>query len=288
MGSRYGGLKQIDQVGPSGETIIDYSIYDAISAGFGKVVLVVREGILSDIKAVFEPKWSHKINLEYAIQEVNVPVAGLTDLPHREKPWGTAHAVMVAKENINEPFAVINADDFYGADAFRTVHDFLVADAAPNQYAMAGYILKNTLSEHGHVSRGVTLTDAGNFLTTITERTKIQRLDGKVIFEDEEGNQHELDENSYVSMNFWGFDPSFFAEAEKQFRVFVEENGGNPKAEFFIPLVVEQLMSQGKVMVKVLENTAQWMGVTYREDKPVVIEKIKALVTAGAYPASLT
>ena len=287
MGSRYGGLKQIDQVGPNGETIIDYSIYDAIRAGYGKIVLVVRESILEEMKSIFDPRWGNKIKLEYAIQEVNVPIAGIDNLPHREKPWGTAHAVMVAKANIDEPFAVINADDFYGADAFKTVARFLSSDVSDTTYAMAGYILKNTLSDHGHVSRGITVTDSDNNLETITERTKIQRINGDVVYEDENGGQLKLDENSFVSMNFWGFSPAFFAEAEQLFKTFVAENSNNSKAEFFIPLVVETLMREKNVKISVLENSAKWMGVTYREDKPVVIEKIQALIEAEMYPASL-
>lgn len=287
MGSRYGGLKQADEVGPGGETIIDYSIYDAIRAGFGKVVLVVRQNILEEMKSLFDNRWGDKINIEYAIQEVNVPVAGIKNLPERKKPWGTAHAVMVAKNNINEPFAVINADDFYGADAFKTLNNFLVSEVSDSTAAMVGYILKNTLSDHGHVSRGVSLPDADGYLSTITERTNIQRQDDTVIYLDELSNAHTLDENSYVSMNFWGFAPSFFNEAETQFRDFVDANKENEKAEFFIPLVVDELMASGKIKVKILESTAKWMGVTYREDKPVVIEKVQALVDAGDYPGSL-
>lgn len=287
MGSRYGGLKQADQIGPSGETIIDYSIYDAIKAGFGKVVLVVRQNILEEMKALFDNRWGQKIEIEYAIQEVNVPVAGIKNLPEREKPWGTAHAVMVAKNNINEPFAVINADDFYGADAFKTLHQFLVYGVSDTNYAMVGYILKNTLSDHGHVSRGISVPDNEGNLDTITERTNIYRKGDVVIYRDENDTHHELDENSYVSMNFWGFSPAFFDEAEKQFRDFVEDNRNNQKAEFFIPLVVDELMNSGKVKVKILESNAKWMGVTYREDKPVVIEKVKSLVDAGDYPKSL-
>ncbi|RLD24290.1 MAG: nucleotidyltransferase [Bacteroidetes bacterium] len=287
MGSRYGGLKQADEVGPSGETIIDYSIYDAIRAGFDKVVLVVRQNILEEMKSLFDNRWGDKVNIEYAIQEVNVPVAGIENLPERKKPWGTAHAVMVAKNNIQEPFAVINADDFYGADAFKTLYNFLITDVSDNTAAMVGYILKNTLSDHGHVSRGVSVPDENGFLSTITERTNIKRRGNAVIYLDETDTAHELDENSYVSMNFWGFAPSFFDEAESQFRDFVDTNKDNEKAEFFIPLVVDQLMASGKVKVKILESTAKWMGVTYREDKPVVIEKVQALVDAGDYPESL-
>jgi len=221
MGSRYGGLKQADQVGPNGETIIDYSIYDAIKAGFGKVVLVVRQNILDEMKALFDPKWGDKIKLEYAIQEVNVPIEGVPYLPERKKPWGTGHAVMVAKHLVKEPFAVINADDFYGSDAFKTMSQFLQSGISDNENAMVGYILKNTLSENGYVSRGICETDTSNYLQTVTERTHIERINGQVTFTNDEGSQYPLDENSYVSMNFWGFTPNFFAEAESQFKEFV-------------------------------------------------------------------
>lgn len=287
MGSRYGGLKQADQVGPNGETIIDYSIYDAIRAGFGKVVLVVRQNILDEMKGLFDPKWGDKINLEYAIQEVNVPIEGISNLPERTKPWGTGHAVMVAKHLIDEPFAVINADDFYGADAFKTMSEFLQDAVSDNENAMVGYILKNTLSDHGYVSRGICETDVNNYLITVTERTNIERINGEVAFTEKDGSQHSLDENSYVSMNFWGFNPNFFTEAESQFREFVRLNADNEKAEFFIPLIVGNLMDEDKLKVKVLESTAQWMGVTYQEDKPVVIKKISRLIKAGLYPEKL-
>lgn len=287
MGSRYGGLKQMDQLGPGGETIIDYSIYDAINAGFGKVVLVVRESIREEMSGLFSARWGDKIKIEYAIQEVNVPVAGIESLPHREKPWGTAHAVMVAKPNINEPFAVINADDFYGADAYKAVHDFLVNEANDQTYAMAGYILKNTLSDHGSVSRGVTVADQNNVLETITERTKIHRENGKIVYVDDQGQQLELDEESYVSMNFWAFSTGFFEESEELFRQFVADNPDNPKAEFYIPLVIETLMKQDKIKVKVLENRAKWMGVTYQEDRPLVVAKLQELADNGDYPVGV-
>lgn len=287
MGSRYGGLKQADQVGPNGETIIDYSIYDAIQAGFGKIVLVVRQNILEDMKALFDPKWGNKIKLEYAIQEVNIPIEGIDNLPERTKPWGTGHAVMVAKSHINEPFAVINADDFYGADAFKTISKYLQEGISNNEFSMVGYILKNTLSDHGYVSRGVCETDANNFLQSITERTNIERIDGTVVYKDGDGTQHPLNEDTYVSMNFWGFTPSFFTEAEIQFKSFVQKNASNEKAEFYIPSVVAQMMSEDRLKVKVLESTAQWMGVTYKEDKPVVIEKINRLIKDGLYPEKL-
>ena len=287
MGSRYGGLKQVDQVGPSGETIIDYSIHDAIGAGFGKIVLVVRESILAEMKDIFDTRWGGKINIEYAIQEVDVPVDGIDNIPERKKPWGTAHAVMVAKPYIHEPFAVINADDFYGQEAFASMNDFLTNGISDSVFSMVGYILKNTLSEHGFVSRGVSQADDDNFLLTVTERTHIERIEGDVIYKSEDGTAHSLDENCYVSMNFWGFTPVFFDEAEAQFKDFVKSNDGNEKAEFYIPFVVENIMQQQKTRVKVLDCPAKWMGITYKQDKPVVTEKVKALVDKGIYPNSL-
>lgn len=286
MGRRYGGLKQIDQVGPAGETIIDYSIHDAIRAGFGKIVLVVRQNILEEMKSLFDNRWGAKIAIEYAIQEVDVPVEGIIDLPQRQKPWGTAHAVMVAKKQINEPFAVINADDFYGQEAFTSLKGFLTNGISDSVFAMVGYILKNTLSEHGFVSRGVSVPDEHNYLLTITERTHIERVDGKVFYKNNTGT-HQLNENVYVSMNCWGFTPAFFTRAESQFKDFVQANRDNDAAEFFIPSVIENLMNQGKIKVKILECPAKWMGITYQEDKPVVIAKIQALIDQGIYPKSL-
>ena len=277
----------MDQLGPGGETIIDYSIYDAIKAGFGKVVLVVRESIREQMSELFDARWAGKINLAYAIQEVNIPVAGIENLPYREKPWGTAHAVMVTKDLVSEPFAVINADDFYGADAYRAISNFLSNDVNNQTYAMAGYILKNTLSDHGSVSRGVTVTDSEGNLDTITERTKIHRVNDEVIYEDENGTSQVLDDESYVSMNFWGFSTGFFSEAEEQFRSFVAENKDNPKAEFYIPLVIQNMMQKDKVKVKVLENRAKWMGVTYQEDRPLVVEKLKEFADKGEYPVGV-
>ncbi len=287
MGSRYGGLKQADQVGPSGETIIDYSIYDAIEAGFGKIVMVVRQNILEEMKNLFDSRWGAKITIEYAIQEVNVPIDGIDNLPpKRKKPWGTGHAVMVAKNLINEPFAVINADDFYGSDAFKTMSAYLQNNISENENAMVGYVLKNTLSDHGFVSRGICESDSDDYLKTITERTNIERINGEVVFK-HEGGQTPLDETTQVSMNYWGFMPSFFEEAETQFKEFVQNNLENEKAEFFIPLIVSKMMEEKGLKIKVLESNAQWMGVTYKEDKPVVEEKISQLVKAGSYPEKL-
>ncbi len=287
MGSRYGGLKQADQVGPSGETIIDYSIYDAIRAGFGKVVLVVRQNILEEMKALFDSRWGGKIKIEYAIQEVNIPIEGISHLPERTKPWGTGHAVMVAKKYIHEPFAVINADDFYGPEAFKSICSFLQNNITDKENVMIGYILKNTLSDHGFVSRGICETDANRYLISITECTNIGRTGDHVAYKDENGFMRPLDENAHVSMNFWGFTPAFFTEAEKLFNTFVQQNAGNEKAEFYIPSVVSALMQQKGLKIKVLESDAFWMGVTYIEDKPVVEKNIRHLTEMKLYPKKL-
>ncbi len=249
--------------------------------------MVVRQNILADMKALFDTRWGNKITIEYAIQEVNVPIEGIDNLHERKKPWGTGHAVIVAKSLINEPFAVINADDFYGSEAFKIISTYLQNGISESENAMVGYILKNTLSDHGFVSRGVCKTDINSYLHTITERTNIERIDGTVVFKDDEGNQTSLDESSHVSMNFWGFMPSFFKEAETQFKEFVQNNFENEKAEFFIPLIVSKMMEEKGLKIKVLESNAQWMGVTYKEDKPVVEEKISRLVKAGSYPEKL-
>lgn len=287
MGSRYGGLKQIDGVGPSGEVIIDYSIYDAIQAGFGKIVFVIRRSFEEAFKAQFDKRWGGKITLEYVYQEVTTPIEGMDFVPERSKPWGTAHATLVAADVIHEPFAVINADDYYGTDSFKQIADFLTTKAAPNHFGMVGFQLKNTLSPYGTVSRGVCQTDENDYLETVTERTKIQRLeDEKVYFL--EGEQPELlKENTVVSMNFWGFHHSVFEEMRIQFIEFAKANHENPKAEFYIPLSVNTLLEEGKIKLSVLTSTEQWYGVTYKEDKPLVESALKAFVEKGKYPTPL-
>jgi hypothetical protein len=286
MGSRYGGLKQIDPLGPNGETIIEYSIYDAIKAGFGKVVFVIRESFADAFKAQFSGKFDGQIEIAYAYQDVNTPVEGITDLPEREKPWGTMHAVLVAHEVINEPFAVINADDFYGADGFHQVADFLKNRCTPDTYTMVGYVLRNTLSLNGHVSRGVCVGDADNCLAKIDERTKIHWENGKVVYQDGE-TKHEVDPNSVVSMNFWGFHPNIFEKARHMFIDFVRENRDNPKAEFFIPLVADNLIASGDAKFPILTSNDLWYGVTYQEDRPEVVAAFQKLTAEGRYPSPL-
>ena len=287
MGSRYGGLKQLDGMGPNGETIIDYSIYDAKRAGFGKVVFVIR----ASFKDAFEQQFGEKIRsimeVEYAYQEVNSPIEGLDEIPERAKPWGTAHAVLVARNQVTTPFAVINADDFYGKDAYQKMANFLIEQAEKDHYAMVGYQLQKTLSEHGSVSRGVCKMNGENKLKSVVERTKIFKLNRNIVFKNEADEHIYLSGNSAVSMNFWGFHTSIFDELSKQFISFAKENTDNPKAEFFIPLIVNKMIVDGKADVTVLESTDQWFGMTYKEDKALVQRSIQERISAGSYPEKL-
>ena len=287
LGSRYGGVKQMDKIGPSGESIIDYSVYDAIRAGFGKVVFVLNPAIEKDFREIYEPRLSGKIETAFVLQEINNIPSGIEFNPERVKPWGTGHAVMMAKDVINEPFAVINADDFYGRDAYKVLSDFLTTlSNHQTNYAMVGYLLKNTLSDFGSVSRGVCSSDDKGFLTDVVERTSIVRKNGKVYYADD-NTEVAIDEDSIVSMNFWGFTPKFFDQLDKDFRKFITENASQLKAEFFIPLVVNNLIKSKEASIKVLKSNAQWFGVTYQEDKPVTIQKVKELVEKGVYPENL-
>jgi len=287
LGSRYGGVKQMDKIGPSGESIIDYSIYDAVKAGFGKVVFVLNPKIEKDFREIYEPRLKGKIETEFVLQEItNIP-EGVEFNPDRVKPWGTGHAVLMAKEVINEPFAVINADDFYGRDAYKVLADFLTTlSNSQTDYAMVGYLLKNTLSDFGSVSRGVCSSDEQGFLTDVVERTSIVKKNNKVFYTDN-NKETEIDEDSIVSMNFWGFTPRFFEQLDRDFRKFIVENANQLKAEFFIPLVVNNLIKSKEATIKVLKSTAQWFGITYQEDKPVTIQKVKQLVEQGVYPENL-
>ena len=288
MGSRYGSLKQLDELGPSGEGIIEFSVYDAIRAGFGKVVFVIRDSFEEAFRAKFDSKFEDKIQIEYAFQAVNTPIEGVTDLPHREKPWGTAHAVLVAADKINEPFAVINADDYYGVSAFKTIADFLTTEAAPDHYAMVGYVLKNTLSDHGTVNRGVCVADENNHLVDVVERHKIGRGDDqKVYFVDDDGSSVEVSEDAIVSMNFWGFHQNIFDVMREQFVEFAEANKANPKAEFYIPLVANTQINNGEAKLSVLTSNDNWHGVTYKADKPIVQKAFDKLFKDGVYPSSL-
>ncbi|GAB4318508.1 MAG: nucleotidyltransferase [Bacteroidales bacterium] len=289
MGSRYGGLKQVDPVGPNDEAIIDYSIYDAVRAGFGKVVFVIRKHFADAFREKFERRLRGKIETEYVFQEIEafVPV-GVTVNPEREKPWGTGHAVLVARDVVDEPFAVINADDFYGPEAFRVVAGFLTdPERKDDEYCMAGYFLSNTLSEHGSVSRGICSADSEGWLKSVVERTKISHSGKKIVAEIEDGKTIELNDDDIVSMNFWGFMPSFFGHLENHFSRFIHENAQVVKGEFYIPSVVNSLIESGEARVKVLSSGASWFGVTYREDKPVAVARIRELTEKGIYPSNL-
>ena len=286
IGSRYGGVKQMDQIGPSGESIIDYSVFDAIRAGFGKVVFVLNPKIIDDFRAIYEPRLRGKIETEFILQELHNIPEGIEFNPERVKPWGTGHAVLVAKNFIHEPFAVINADDFYGRHGFALISEFLTGiDNADPKYAMVGYKLKNTLSDHGTVSRGVCSANEG-LLTDVVERTSIHRKNGDVVF-DEHGHDEVIDENSVVSMNFWGFTPKYFEQSERDFKAFIQANADQLKAEFYIPFVVNNLIESKEASCEVLTSNDQWFGVTYQEDKPTTIEKVGELVENGNYPENL-
>jgi NDP-sugar pyrophosphorylase family protein len=286
MASRYGSMKQTEGFGPSGETIMDYSIYDAIRAGFGKVVFIIRKDFAEGFKNSFEPKLKGKIKTEYVYQEMDYFLNGLPVPEGRTKPWGTGHAVLCAMDVIDEPFAVINADDFYGSDAFVKASAFLNTDCTPKKYSIIGYELAKTLSDHGTVSRGVCQVDADNNLVSIKERTKIYREGDKIVYEDEAG-KHEVPFNSSVSMNFWCFHQSLFEPTEKLFHQFVKDNSHNLKSEFFIPIIAEDFMGHHGGSVKVIPCSSQWFGVTYKEDAPVVKASIDKLVADGEYPPSL-
>lgn len=287
MGSRFGGLKQIAPIGPNGETIIDYSIYDAIRAGFGKVVFVIREFFAEEFKQVIEPKIAGKIDYDFVYQELDKLPAGFTLPEGREKPWGTGHAILMAKDAIKEPFAVINADDFYGADAYQVMAAFLTNSANSNEYSMIGYLLKNTLSDFGTVSRGICKADENNHLVEITETHQIAAQDGKIVCEDEQKQPRELDENILVSMNFWGFQNNLFGHLEDLFVSFLKERINEPKSEFYIPFAVFDLIQSGKTKARILQADSPWFGVTYKEDQPIVVEKINTLIQQGVYPENL-
>ena len=290
MGSRYGGLKQMDGLGPNGEAIIDYSIYDAIRAGFGKIVFVIRHSFAEPFKEHFQAKkFGGEVEFEFVYQELEYLPEGYSVPEGRVKPWGTNHAVMMAKDVIKEPFAVINADDFYGKESYQTMADYLRSiEGTKGQYSMIGYRLENTLSDFGRVSRGVCATDENALLTSVTERTAISRKGDKVVYA--EGDQEfELDPACPVSMNFWGFTPEYFDYSEEVFKEFLDGAlaSGNLKAEFFIPYIVDKLITRGEASVKVLDCDAKWFGVTYKEDRPFTVEKINALIAAGVYPPKI-
>ena len=285
IGSRYGGIKQIDGFGPNGETIMDYSLYDAIRAGFTKVVFIVREEILETVKEKFEPKLKGKLKVEFVIQSLDKLIPAQYKNPERVKPWGTGHAVLCAREVIHEPFVVINADDFYGKDSFESIATFFASEKK-GDHAMVGYTLKNVLSEHGSVSRGVGDADKDGYLKSVVERITIVIENGKIISKEKDGDK-ELSPLAPTSMNFWGFHPTVFDFSSTLFHEFLKNNHENIKAEFFIPLIVNGMIQQNKGKVKVLGGGNIWFGVTYREDKEEVSKKIKELIKKGMYPDKL-
>jgi NDP-sugar pyrophosphorylase family protein len=287
MGSRFGGLKQVEPIGPNGETIIDYSIYDAIKAGFGKVVFIIRESFAEAFKERFHKKLQGKIAVDYVYQELDNLPDGFTLPEGREKPWGTAHAILVAKNAVNEPFCALNADDFYGFKAYQVMAGFLTRSTSPNEFSMVGYHLNNTLSDFGTVSRGICNADKNNFLQKIVETTKILKKKNEVVSIEEDGNETPLTGNEIVSMNNWGFKPSVFKFLEEKFIEFLQTEINKPKSEMYIPSVVYELIQEQKATVKILEANSPWFGVTYKEDKPFVIEKIRTLIQQGEYPENL-
>ncbi len=287
MASRYGSMKQVDGFGPNGETIIDYSIYDAIRAGFGKVTFIIREEFLDSFKAIFAPKLEGKIEIDFVFQSYDLSKYGINKTIERQKPWGTGHAVLEASKQINEPFCVINADDFYGYDAFKKMADFLNNGVTDENYSLIGYQVDKTLSENGSVSRGICKVSPDGNLVEINERTKVYEKDGVIVYEDDNGNTTPLHDDARASMNFWGFTPAIFKQTEPMFKSFVEANENNPKAEFFIPLMAEALVKSGTANFKVIPTASKWFGVTYKEDKPIVQESLSALIENGTYPSKL-
>lgn len=287
VGSRYGGLKQLDTFSEQGDTILDFSIYDAIQAGFGKVVFIIRKSIEDDFKAFFNPKLEGKIEVDYVFQEIDSIPDRFKD-NNREKPWGTGHALLMAKDAVTENFAVINADDFYGREAFTGVAEALRnTNKNSTAFNMMGYVLKNTISDFGFVSRGECTVDENNFLSGIVERTHIEKIDGELKFKDTDGSLKPISEDTTVAMNFFGFTPKYFEISESMFEAFLEKNYKEPKAEFFIPLVVNNVIIDKTATMEVLKSDARWFGVTYKDDKPYVTSEIQKLKDSGVYPKNL-
>ncbi|MCE5344898.1 MAG: NTP transferase domain-containing protein [Bacteroidales bacterium] len=284
MGTRYGGNKQLDQVGPSGETIIDYSIYDAIRAGFGKIVFVIRRDIEEQVRERFDKRLKGRVDVDYVFQEINNLPEGVKVTSDRKKPWGTSHAVLVASQMIKEPFGVINADDYYGVESFKILHDFLVNDKDPNCYCIVGYKMKNTLSEHGNVNRGVCSTGSDGLLKGIVETIQIEKTPDGAKAPDTDGKMQKFTGEEIVSMNLWGFKQSCFKFLEEEFRNFINKSGMDPKSELYIPTSLDRFVRSGQITIKILMTNEKWFGVTYREDKPSVVENIKDMVSRGVYP----
>jgi NDP-sugar pyrophosphorylase family protein len=285
IGSRYGGIKQIDGFGPNGETIMDYSLFDAIRSGFTKIVFIVRDEILDVVKEKFLPKLKGKVEVDFVIQSLDKLIPPQYKNSERAKPWGTGHAMLCARDVINEPFVVINADDFYGKESFAAIADFFAKDTK-GEHAMVGYTLKDVLSEYGSVSRGCGERDADGFLKSVVERTTIVKENGKIISKEKEGDR-ELSPDVPTSMNFWGFHPTIFDFSMKEFEKFLKDNHTNIKSEFYIPIIVNELVKQDKGKVQIISGSNNWFGVTYKEDKEEVSQKIKLQIAYGAYPEKL-
>ena len=283
MGSRFGGLKQVEPVGPNGEAIIDYSIYDAIKAGFGKIVFIIRESFADAFREKFDKKLKGKIEVEYVFQELDMLPAGFSLPEGREKPWGTAHAILVAKDIIKEPFCALNADDFYGFNAYKAMADFLNNSKNDSEFSMVGYHLNNTLSDFGSVSRGICDVDENQNLIKIVETTKILKRECRIVSIEDDGSEKLLTGKEIASMNMWGFKPSIFETLERKFTDFLKAEINKPKSEMYIPTAVFEMISDNVAFVKVLEANSPWFGVTYKEDKPFVIEKLNTLIAKGDY-----
>lgn len=288
MGSRYGGLKQLDGVGPQGQTIMDYSIYDAIRAGFGKVVFVIRKDFEQDFRDKVLSKYEGHVPVEVVFQDLHDLPEGYTCPDDRTKPWGTNHAVLMGKNVIKEPFAVINADDFYGRDAFAVIGRELSKEYdRKGDYCMVGFRVGNTMTENGSVARGV-CSDKDGYLSSVVERTAISYdADHRIVFTDENGEEQTLDPNTPVSMNLWGFTPDYFDYSEREFKKFLDKDLNTPKSEYFIPLCIDALINSGEATVKILDTDSKWFGVTYAADRPGVVEKLAALHAAGEYPSEM-
>lgn len=286
MASRYGSMKQVEGFGPSGETIMDYSIFDAIRAGFGKVVFIIRKEFEKDFREIVGKDIEPRIQVEYVFQDLSKYSEGFKIPAERTKPWGTAHAVLCADEKVKEPFAVINADDFYGKDSFEKANKFLQKDCDPKTYSIVGYELVNTLSEHGTVNRGVCEVDGRGNLVSVTERLNVSRQ-GDIVVCNDEHLPKELPLATPVSMNFWCFDPSVFDYTKRTFKEFLVENAANPRSEFFIPIAADKYIKEGMGVIKVIPTSAKWFGVTYKEDAPMVRDSLRKLINAGEYPENL-
>ena len=287
MGSRYGGLKQIDSFSPEGDTIIDFSLYDALQAGFGKFVFIIRKSFEKEFKEIFNKKLEGKAEIAYVFQELeNVSEKYIN--PERTKPWGTGHALLMTKTAVKENFAIINGDDFYGKEAFEVMAKSLSKkDMNSYDFNTMAYLLKNTVSEHGYVSRGECLVNDKNYLVDVTERTHIEKIDGKIIRKDDDGTYISIDGNTVVSMNFWGFTPRFFEFGQALFEKFLEMNKENLKAEFYIPNIISDILKSSTATVEVLKSDAKWFGVTYKDDKPIVQKAIEQLKNNSIYPKHL-